>query len=105
MLAGDGFLAAWKARTTKELVEFIRDTMPPEGPALAPDDALRLVAHVLRQNGATAGSEPLTAATATAIGSIATGRKPVPAHAPARGLLSARVHVAPACFPWKTPAC
>ena len=104
-LAGEAFLAAWKARTTKELFEFIRDTMPPEGPALAPDDGLRVVAHVLRQNGATPGSEPLTATTAMAIGSIATGRKPVPAHASARDLLASRLHVAPACFPSRTPAC
>jgi mono/diheme cytochrome c family protein len=104
-LAGEGFLAAWKARTTRELFEFIRDTMPPDGPALAPDDALRTVAHVLRQNGATPGSEPLTATTAAAIGSIATGRKPGPAHASARVRLASRPHGAPACVPSRTSAC
>jgi mono/diheme cytochrome c family protein len=75
-LAGDGFLSAWSSKTTRDLFEFVRDTMPPDGPTLAPEIALDVVAHILRENGAAAGPAPLGAATAAGIGSIATGRRP-----------------------------
>lgn len=85
-LAGDDFMSAWKTRQVSELIEFIQATMPPEGPALTPDQALGLVALILQQNGATPGTTALTAAAAATIGSVATGKRPAPvaAHAPIR---------------------
>lgn len=75
-LAGDDFMGSWKSRTTKELFEFVRDTMPPDGPALTPEQYLTIVAFMLQQNGATAGSTALTPTTAVPIGSVATGKRP-----------------------------
>lgn len=75
-LAGPEFISAWKTRTTKDLYEFIHGTMPPEGPALTPEQALGLVAFILQENGATAGTTALTESTASPIGTIATGKRP-----------------------------
>ncbi len=75
-LAGDDFMSAWKARTSKELYEFIQATMPPEGPMLTSEQALGVVSFILQQNGATPGTDPLTATTAAPIGSVATGKRP-----------------------------
>jgi mono/diheme cytochrome c family protein len=75
-LAGDDFMSAWKARTSRELYEFIHATMPPEGPTLTDEQALGLVALILYENGATPGDTPLTATTAAPIGSVATGKRP-----------------------------
>jgi mono/diheme cytochrome c family protein len=77
-LAGDDFMSAWKARKASELVEFIQATMPPEGPTLAPEQALGLVAFILQENGGTAGATALTASTAAPIGSVAPGKRPGP---------------------------
>lgn len=83
-LAGDDFFASWKSRSTQELYDFIRATMPPEGPSLTPEQYLGITAHILQENGAPAGSQPLTPTTAVPIGSVATGKRPGPmaAHAP-----------------------
>lgn len=86
-LAGDGFMSSWKSRTTQELFEFVRDTMPPDGPALTPDAYLAIVAFMLQQNGATAGTEALSPTTAVAIGSVATGKRPGTAMSLAAGAL------------------
>lgn len=75
-LAGDDFISSWKSRTTRELFEFVRDTMPPEGPALTPEEYLAIVAFMLQQNGAAAGTQPLSPTTAASIGSVATGKRP-----------------------------
>lgn len=75
-LTGDAFMGTWGARTTTELFDFVRTTMPPEGSSMTPDDYLGVVAHLLEQNGATAGTRPLSAATAIAINSVATGKRP-----------------------------
>ena len=75
-LTGDGFMATWGARTTTELFDFVRTTMPPEGSSMTPDDYLGIVAHLLHQNGATAGTRPLAATTAATIKSVATGKRP-----------------------------
>lgn len=77
-LAGDDFMSAWKTRKVSELYEFIHATMPPEGPALAPDQALGLIAFILQQNGAAAGATALSAATTATVGSVATGKRPSP---------------------------
>jgi mono/diheme cytochrome c family protein len=75
-LAGDDFMSAWKARTSRELYEFIHATMPPEGPMLTSEQAVGLVALILYENGATPGTTALTATTAAPIGSVATGKRP-----------------------------
>lgn len=73
-LAGDDFLSAWKTRKVSELYDFIHATMPPEGPALTEEQAVGLVALILQENGATAGSTALAATSAETIGSVAPGR-------------------------------
>jgi hypothetical protein len=71
-LAGTNFMNTWRARTTKDLVEYM-GTMPPDAPSLAADQYLAIAAYVLQSNGAPAGTQPFTATTAAQIGSIATG--------------------------------
>jgi mono/diheme cytochrome c family protein len=73
-LAGPDFLRTWGPRTTAQLHEFIRTTMPPDGSTLTPDEYLAVVAHLLERNGATPGDQPLAAATAVGIASIVSGR-------------------------------
>ena len=66
-------------------------TMPPGKPSLAEAEYVNITAFILQFNGAPAGTQALTAATATPIGTIATGqradddrRPPVPAAVTAR---------------------
>lgn len=69
-LAGPDFLKTWGPRTTAQLHDFIRTTMPPDGTALTPDEYLAVVAHLLERNGAVAGAQPLDATTAVGIASL-----------------------------------
>lgn len=69
-LTGPDFLKTWGAQTTAQLLEFVQATMPPDGGEISPDDYLAVVALVLQRNGATAGDQALTAATAVEIASI-----------------------------------
>jgi cytochrome c5 len=73
-LAGPEFLKTWGPRTTAQLHEFIRTTMPPDGTALTAEEYLAVVAHLLERNGAAAGAQPLDAATAVGIASLTQGR-------------------------------
>jgi len=75
-LTGDGFMATWGAKTTKELFEFVSTTMPPDGTAIPPDEYLTIIAHILQQNGATAGTQPLTAGTEARISAVTGKAKP-----------------------------
>ena len=84
-LAGVNFRHTWGTRTTKDLIEYMSATMPPGRPSLAEQDYVNIAAFILRSNGAAAGPQALTAATATAIGAIATG----PATGPATGQATA----------------
>jgi alcohol dehydrogenase (cytochrome c) len=91
-LVGGTFLDAWRTRTTRDLVDLMTATMPPNAPSLSADQYLAIASFILQANGAAAASQPLTATTAVAIGSIATGTQPAPAGAdpgarpaPARG--------------------
>lgn len=86
-LTGPAFMNVWRARSTKELYDYIRTSMPPGGPALAIGEYVDLTAFILQQNGATAGATALAPDTAVAIGSIATGVRPTTtaAAAPAAG--------------------
>ena len=73
-LTGPDFLKTWGPRTTAQLHDFIRTTMPPDGTALTPDEYLAVVAHLLERNGAAAGDQPFTATTAVGIASIVGSR-------------------------------
>lgn len=73
-LAGPQFQALWKGRSTKELLDYMAGAMPPGGSTLDSDDYAAIVAFILDRNGAPAGSESLTPATAVQIGSITMAR-------------------------------
>ncbi len=75
-LAGANFMTTWGKRTTKDLLEYMSATMPPGKPSLAEAEYLNISAFILQFNGAPAGTQALTAATATPIGTIATGQRP-----------------------------
>lgn len=75
-LAGPDFMAVWRGRSTRELFDYMRTSMPPDGATLGADVYLALTAFIVQSNGAVAGSAPLTATTAVAIGAIATGATP-----------------------------
>ena len=75
-LAGANFMTTWGKRTTKDLLDYMAATMPPGKPSLAEAEYLNITAFILQFNGAPAGTQALTAATATPIGSIATGQRP-----------------------------
>jgi alcohol dehydrogenase (cytochrome c) len=72
-LAGANFMNAWKGRRTRELYEYISATMPPGGATLGADVYLSITAFILHSNGAVPGTQPLTATTSAALGSIASG--------------------------------
>ena len=75
-LAGTNFMTTWRQRTTKDLIEYMAASMPPGKPSLAEADYVNITAFILQFNGAPAGTQALTAATATPIGTIATGQRP-----------------------------
>jgi alcohol dehydrogenase (cytochrome c) len=84
-LAGADFMNTWRARGVGALFNYIRTTMPPGGARLSDDQYLAIVAYMLQANGAAAGAQPLTATTAAAIGSVATGQPPAPQTGRGRG--------------------
>ncbi len=74
-LAGSNFIAGWGTRTAQELVTYIQKSMPPASPgSLDEAAAVNLSAFILAANGATPGSQALTAATAFPIRSVTIGR-------------------------------
>src|SRR5258706_6187140 len=83
-LAGNNFMNTWRARTTRDLFEFIQSTMPPTGENLSADQYLNVTAFILQVNGAPSGAQPLTPTTAVAIGQLGvrpattTGGDPLP---------------------------
>ncbi len=85
-LAGPNFMNAWRDKSTRELYEYISATMPPGGANLGAETYLAVTAYLLQANGAVPGAQPLSPATAVAIGSIATGT--APAEAPAAAAAS-----------------
>ena len=63
-LAGSRFLDTWRARTTKELFDFVSGTMPPGGSSMNAETYAAILAYVLQSNGAVPGAtrfEPSTA--------------------------------------------
>jgi cytochrome c5 len=71
-LSGDGFLQAWRTRTTADFYQYIQG-MPPEGAKPSADEYVTIVVFILERNGAGTGQAALTATTATSIGTVATG--------------------------------
>ena len=72
-LAGNNFMNTWRARSTRDLFEFIQSTMPPTGESLSADQYLAVTAFILQANGAAAGTQAFTATTAVPIGTAASG--------------------------------
>ena len=81
-LAGSSFMSVWRARSTKELYDYIRTSMPPGGATLGADEYLSITAFILQANGAPAGAAALTPTTAVPIGSVASGVRPTTAAQP-----------------------
>ncbi len=75
-LAGSSFMNVWRTRSTKELYDYIRTSMPPGGAPLGPDEYVNVTAFILQANGAVVGATALAPDTAVAIGTIATGVRP-----------------------------
>ena len=72
-LAGTNFMNTWRARSTRDLFEYIQSTMPPTGGNIGEAQYLAVTAYILQANGAQPGAQALTPATAVSIGSVATG--------------------------------
>jgi alcohol dehydrogenase (cytochrome c) len=84
-LAGGDFLNTWRSRTTKDLFDYMSSTMPPGGPSLSPDQYASIVAYVLQENSARAGTTPFSGTIAVPIGTIATGQRPAATQTAAAG--------------------
>lgn len=82
-LAGTNFRNNWRAKTAKDLIDYMSASMPPGRPSLGEQEYVNLAAFILQSNGAAAGTQALAANATTPIGSIATGQA-VPAAAAAR---------------------
>ena len=67
-LVGAPFLSKWGGKSVVELMRFEHDNMPANSPGSMSDtDVATVTAYILSRNGVTAGSVPLSAATAAAI--------------------------------------
>ncbi len=84
-LAGNNFMNTWRARSTRDLFEFIQSTMPPASASLNDEQYLAVTAFLLQANGAPAGAQPFTPTTAVPVGSTATGTAPAPSAADTAG--------------------
>jgi len=69
-LAGANFLSTWGSRSTKDLFDYTSTTMPQGGASLSGDEYAAIIAHILKSNGAVAGTDALTPSTAVPIGSV-----------------------------------
>ena len=78
-LAGSSFMNVWRGRSSKELYDYIRASMPPGGATLGADEYLSITAFILQTNGVPAGTAALTPTTAVPIGSVASGGRPTSA--------------------------
>jgi PQQ-dependent dehydrogenase (methanol/ethanol family) len=74
-LAGGSFLNTWRARTTRELLDYMSGTMPPGGASLSDEQYLAITSYILQSNGAAPGARPLLPATAATIGAIVSGQR------------------------------
>ncbi len=69
-LAGPKFMTVWGARTTHDLIDRIKLAAGPDEPE---ETSVNLAAYILQVNGAKSGTQPLTAASAIEIRSVAPG--------------------------------
>jgi alcohol dehydrogenase (cytochrome c) len=68
-LAGPNFIGSWSSRSTRQLFDVIRSTMPSDRPGALPEPTyLAIVAHILQVNGRAPGAQPFTATTDVPIG-------------------------------------
>jgi alcohol dehydrogenase (cytochrome c) len=85
-LAGSNFMNTWRGRSTKDLFDKIRNSMPVSNPgSLSDEGAVDLTAFILQANGAASGPQALTPETVVQIGAVAGGGAPVPAPQAATG--------------------
>jgi alcohol dehydrogenase (cytochrome c) len=76
-LNGNAFSLNWGGKSAGALFTFIHDRMPPgAGGSLSPDATAALLAYLLQNNGAKAGTDPL-AADATVLTALTIARSPV----------------------------
>jgi mono/diheme cytochrome c family protein len=66
-LAGPVFMSTWRARTTKDLFEYLSASMPPGGASLSTKTYESITAYILEANGASAGETSFRATTAVAL--------------------------------------
>lgn len=73
-LSGGNFVNTWRNRTTSDLFNRIRNTMPMSNPgSLSDEEAVTIVAFILQSNGASPGTQALTAETLVPIGAVVRG--------------------------------
>jgi alcohol dehydrogenase (cytochrome c) len=83
-LAGTTFMAAWGKRSTAELYNLVKASMPyGNGNSLDAATYRSIIAFVLSANGAKPGNTALTGSETVQIGRIADGKMPASAQAPA----------------------
>ncbi len=76
-VAGGNFVKSWGGRSTRELYDYLRSTMPlGKGGSLSDQTYQNILAFLLEANGATAGGKPFTAETDVKIGNVANGQMP-----------------------------
>jgi mono/diheme cytochrome c family protein len=76
-LVGTSFMTTWGSRSTKEFLAYMSGAMPYGAPALDAETYATLTAYILRSNGASPGSQALSASTDVPIGSV-TGQPQAP---------------------------
>jgi alcohol dehydrogenase (cytochrome c) len=69
-LAGPVFMSTWRARTTKDLFEYLSTSMPTGGASLSTETYESITAYILEANGASAGETSFRATTAVAIADL-----------------------------------
>jgi alcohol dehydrogenase (cytochrome c) len=71
-LAGPNFIGGWSSRSTRQLFDAIRSTMPSDRPGALPEQTyLNIVAYILQANGRSPGNQPFAATTDVPIGASA----------------------------------
>ena len=71
MMTGDSFTNIWAKRTTQDIFDRIKTTMPPSDPgALSDTSVASLVAYILWANGVESGTTPLTPTTAVPVNTL-----------------------------------
>src|SRR5215471_739513 len=73
-LSGPGFLNVWGSRSTRDLFARVKDTMPVDNPgSLSTETVVPIIAYLLKNNGASAGTVAFTPASEVAINTITGG--------------------------------